>query len=485
MKVLLIAPPDENTLVLATPAPVNKGMGKYPPLGLMYVAAACRRDTGAQVALIDAIAEGLSYPALAGRIKAFAPDIVGIQAMTFTLIDASRTAQVVKQAAPSALVVVGGPHAALYPLETLKLPNVDVVVVGEGEMSFPRLVGAVQTGEPLDNIAGLCFRRDGQTVLNERPLLIDDLDSLPYPARDLVPTEVYQSVLSDHTERKMTTIMGSRGCPMRCIFCDRPQFGKTFRQRSVENILDEMQECVDRFNIREFVFYDDTFSLSRRWVRRFVGGLMDRKLDVAYDVRIRVDILEEDCLDRLARSGCRRIHVGVESGDEQVLEIIRKGIDIATVRRVVHRAGHLGVETLGYFMLGLPGEREAQARRSLDLALSLPFDYVQFAITCPFPGTHLYKMAMERGICRGDVWRQYAADPRPDFVAPAWTEYFTREQLWELARRSYREFYFRPRYLLRRLGAVSSGADFAKKARTGLAMLQWSWQRNAAELSLA
>jgi len=484
MKVLLIAPPDQNTLVLATPSPVNKGMGKYPPLGLLYVAAACRRHTDAEVAVIDAVAEQLGYDRLAERIRDFQPDIVGIQAMTFTLIDVCRTAQIAKQTNPSAMVVVGGPHTAVYPVETLDLPNIDAVVVGEGETSLPKLVRAVQVGASLEGIAGVYFRRNGRVVANPRAPLIENLDDLAYPARELIRTELYQSVLSDHTERKMTTIMGSRGCPMRCIFCDRPQFGKTFRQRSAGNILDEMQDCLERFGIREFVFYDDTFSLTRPWIRQFAGGLLERKLEVVYDIRVRVDVLSDDCLELLARSGCRRIHVGVESGDARVLRLIRKGIDLATVARVVRRAKQLDMETLGYFMLGLPGETEREVQRSLELALKLPFNYVQFAVTSCLPGTRLYEMAMERGICRSDVWREYARNPRPDFVAPVWTEYFTREQLWELARQCYRRFYFRPRYILQRLRAVSSPAEFAKKARTALSIFRWSYRRESAQTCL-
>ncbi len=461
MKVLLVNPPARPAIQSILPERVELSRGAFPPLGLLYLAAAVRRalpEVGVEV--IDAPTSGQTAEEIGRYAHQGGFDLVGISIMTFTLLGARETASAVREQRPRMTVVAGGPHAHLFPRETLELGPFDLALRGEAEDTFPELVRRIMNKLPLEGLAGL-----GDTPCAE---FIFNLDGLALPARDLLPVEAYHSVLSGR--RPITTMLSSRGCPYHCLFCDRPHLGKQFRARSARSVVDEMEAC-QGLGIREVVFYDDNFTHDRGRVREIAELIRERKIQLDWDVRARVGDLDAETYRACARAGLRRIHFGVESGDPELLRALRKGITLEQAEQAFAEARAAGLETLAYFMIGIPGETAATLQRTLAFARRLDPDYVHFSILIPFPGTPIYALAQERGLIAGDPWREFARAPRPGFKPPLWIEHLSEAELNAALRRLYRRFYLRPGYLGRRLFRIRSLHALRNNLRMGLSIL--------------
>jgi len=468
MKVLLINPPRQNEIIANNPTIIEEERGFNPPLGLLYVAAYIQRRTSHAISVIDSQVERLSYPSLKEKIRDVSPDIVGMTAMTMTLIDVLNTAKLVKEVDPHIQVVLGGPHAHLFPDETMSHDAVDFLVMGEGERTFAELVGSIGNPDALREVKGLVFRRNGKVIRTEPRHADEDLDELPFPARSLVPYRKYSSILSKGDS--VTTIITSRGCPFPCAFCDRPHLGKKFRARSALNVLDELEECVD-MGIREFLFYDDTFTLNKQRVVEICRGIIDRNLKIGFDIRTRIDSVDGNLLEWLAKAGCQGVHYGVEAGTERVLGILRKGNVLKRVEDVFSLTKKNGIPVLAYFMIGNPTETEEEIKNTIDLAIHLDPDYVHLTVFSPFPGTELYLKGIRDGLIEKDFWREFALCPTPTFKPPLGTSLFSREELNALLRKGYRKFYLRPSYIWRRIAGLRSLGELEKKASAGLKVL--------------
>ncbi len=467
MRILLIQPPVEHMTATVLPGVVERGRGHSPPLGLLYLASSLERAGWAHVTVIDAQAEELDYPALAARIREFGPELVGVAVMTFTLLDALRTASVAKQECPGCRVVFGGPHATIYGSLTLRShPQVDFALRGEGEASLPLLAAALERGAPLDVVPGLTFRRGAEVVENPLAPPAQPLDDLPFPARRLLDVRRYTSVLSHR--RPVTTMISSRGCPYACRFCYRPSYDQRYRARSAVNVVDEMVEC-RRLGVEEVFFYDDTFNLQRDRVVAVCDEIRRRRLDLPWDARVRLDRLDPDLLAQMGRAGCCRLHLGIESGSQAILQQMRKHIDLARVEDVLRASRRIGIETLAYFMLGFPGETPAQIEETITWAVRLDADFTQFAIVMPFPDTPLY--AEWRAAHGSDPWADFAAAPSAGFRPPACWGSGTEDELQEWLRLAYRRFYGRPAYMLGRLRRIRSWASFTQAAAAGWRIL--------------
>jgi radical SAM superfamily enzyme YgiQ (UPF0313 family) len=465
MNCLFVAPPAFNIVRESLLDVVEDESSALPPLGLLMVAAYAESvDAVTRVSVLDCQAERLSWREIGERIRSERPDVVGIQAMTFTLIDANKVAQLVKELLPRAVVIMGGPHPTLYPAETVRSPYVDYVVFGEGEFATRDLLTALSKGDSPDGIRGVVTKNTDVADLSLD--YIENLDDLLPPARHLINNSLYSSSLA--STEAITTMMSSRGCPGRCIFCDRPQMGKVFRKRSAHGVFLEMKECVERWGIKEITFYDDTFTIDKQRVLDLCAMLVEAKLDVRWDIRARIDTMTSEMIRALASAGCVRIHYGVETGDERLQKLIKKNLDLSRVKEVVLETKKAGIETLGYFMLGLPSETPAEMEKTIRLMCSLPFDFAHIAVFTPYPGTRAYREALANGLYSEDFWKAFAENPQAGFVPPSWEENFTSAQLHGIMRKAYRRFYFRPSYLLKRLLKVRSFHEFRKKARIGL-----------------
>lgn len=468
MKVLLVNPPRENEIIANNPPIIEEERGHNPPLGLLYIAAYLEKHTSHQLEVLDTQVEGLSYAELKHIVAQKKPDVVGITAMTLTLLDVMKTVQIVKELDKETKVVLGGPHPHIYPEETANLPGVDFVVVGEGEIAFTELVENIESVERLRKVKGLVFKLDGELVRTGLRPPIDDLDTLPHPARHLTPYWKYSSLLAKRSP--VTTTFTSRGCPYRCTFCDRPVLGKGFRARSANNVVDEMEQCLS-MGIKEFLIYDDTFTLDRRRVFDICDQIIERRLNIGWDMRSRVNTVTREMLRTLKSANCERIHYGVEAGTEKILKVLKKGITLEQAKEAFKMTKEAGISTLAYFMIGAPTETRQDILQTIEFAKALEPDFAHITILTPFPATALYNQGLKEGVLERDFWRELATHPSEGFEPKYWEKELTREELLELLDQAYRSFYLRPTYVVRSLLKTRSLGEMARKTKAGLKLL--------------
>jgi len=470
MKALLINPPRWHELVGKNPSIIEKHRGFNPPLGLLYLAAASKKLVSFTVDILDAQPLLFTYEQLEEWLKERDYDLVGIAAMTFTLVDAHKTALVVKKALPSAKVIFGGTHVHLFPEETVNLEPVDFAIMGEAEYSFSHFM--VNWGSAFNpkKIPGLVYKDSLGRIENNSFQPIDQLDTLPFPERQALDFRKYNSILSKGN--LCTTIISSRGCPFKCAFCDRPLSPITshFRYRSAINLVDELCACSE-LGIHDFLFYDDTFTVNRKRVLEICEEILQRGLDIRWDIRTRVDLIDEEMLKMLKKAGCSAIHYGVEAGNDRVLSTIKKGFTVSQVKDAFQITKKMGIETLAYFMIGLPTEKLRDVQDSFNLVKELKPDYAHFTIFSPYPGTELYHLGLSRGVIKDDIWRDFAKNPRENFKIPVWEENFSRQELYSLIVKFYKSFYLKPDYLISSILRLKSGREFIKKARAGASVL--------------
>jgi radical SAM superfamily enzyme YgiQ (UPF0313 family) len=259
----------------------------------------------------------------------------------------------------------------------------------------------------------------------------------------------------------------SRGCPYQCAFCDRPHLGKVFRSRSAKNVVDELEECI-RMGIEEFLFYDDTFTVNKKRVIDICNDIVERKLNIGWDIRARVDTINEDVIKHLKKAGCQGIHYGIEAGTEKILKALNKGITIDKAKNVFDLTRKYKIPILAYFMIGSPGETKDDIYTTFEVIKKLNPDFVHMTILTPFPGTKIYYEGLEKGIIEKDYWREFARNPSNDFTPPHWGEFFSREELNQLLIEGYQKFYIRPSYVLKSILKVRTLGEFKKKAMAGL-----------------
>jgi len=468
MKVLFINPPSQNEIISCNPEIIKKERGYDSPLGILYLAGYLEKNSNHQISIIDAQVEKLDYSQLAGRIKRTSPDLVGITAMTFTLIDVIQVIETVKKIDSQIKIVLGGPHAHIYPKETLDIPGVDFVVLGEGEKPLLKLLENINNPEELKDINNIAFKDGDQTIITDCQDYNNNLDELPFPATHLIPYKKYWSILSG--DRVITTMFTSRGCPYRCTFCDRPNMGKLFRARSAKNVVDEMEKRLE-MGIEEIFIYDDTFTVDKQRVIDICDEIIKRRLKFSWDIRARVDTVNKEMLKKLKQAGCARIHYGVESGTEKILKVLNKGIHLDQIKEVFDLTKKAGISTFAYFIIGCPTETKEDILQTIKFAKKLNTDFVQITLLTPFPATKIYNDALEQGIIKKDYWLEFAQNPQSNFKTKYWTEELSNQELFKLINYAYKQFYLRPSFILKTIKEISSLKDFIRKARAGFKII--------------
>ena len=470
MKVILINPPAQNLIRTFAPDGVTEEMGFYPPMGLLYIASYALKAHGERfgIEILDTQVEKMDYKKIKKYLEEKKPDIVGISCMTFLLIDALKVARLAKETNPRTYVVVGGTHPSIYPQEMLSQPEIDSVVIGEGEITFSELLDALFRKKSPSGINGAGYKENGKVILNPRREFIRNLDSLPFPDRYLLPYKKYYNLLGGGIEI-MTSLLTSRGCPHKCTFCTIKD-GRLCRMRSPENVVQEIEECVSK-GITDFDIIDDTFTINRKRILAIADLIIQKGLKITMDLRARVDQVDQEMLDKLAQAGCNRIRYGVESGSPGVLRTLKKGITLDQIKSAFRMAKKAGIVTFAYFMLGSPGEKEKEIKKSIKLAKEIDPDFVQFLITTPFPATELYRMGLEKGVLQGDYWRDFSAHPQSEFIPQWWTEHFTHRELEKWQKKAHLSFYYSPRYVLKQLRQVKSFKEVVRKVKAGIRLL--------------
>lgn len=441
-----------------------RSSGHKPPMGIMYLASCLRTHTSAEVVLLDAQILGMSVEEVVKRVESLRPNLVGITTWTDFWYDICRLADGIKAALPSTHICLGGPHLGIYPRESLSRDSVDSIVVGDGEAPLAHLVRSLSGNKNSRAFPGLYFSEQRDSIERFDPYIEKNLDELPLPNREMLPYRKYDSLL---TRGVMTTMVTSRGCPFRCIFC-KLNFQKTVL-RSAESVVEEMQE-IDRLKIEEIEIYDDTFGTDRRRVFEICRLMRKKGLRFRMTIRDRVSNIDDEVLAALKEVGLLRVYLGVESASDKTLRRVRKGTTVEMARNAVKYAKKHDIGVLTYFMLGLPGENEEDFERTLKLAIDLDPDYANFSVTIPYPGTELYRDALAKGIIEYDIWKEFVEHPTPDMEMPVYEERYSRAELLQFHRQVIHRFYFRRKYLLNRLRKVRSFSQLFKSGKAALSL---------------
>jgi anaerobic magnesium-protoporphyrin IX monomethyl ester cyclase len=454
---------------VALVAPNLKAKYPQPPMGLALIAAVLE-EAGYPVTVVDANALDLPYEALPPLVKE--ADVVGLTAMTPSINIALTTAHYLKLARPDQTVILGGAHATLLPEETFAATSdIDLIVRGEGEETILKLLPAIENGHPLSGIPGITYRENGKTVSNPSDKKLIDLNPLPFLAYHLLPWQKYRPHPPHGRALPFAVIITSRGCPYHCAYCSKPIFGRSFRAQTPDRILAEIEYYQERFGVKEIAFYDDVFTLDKKRAHSIADEIIKKKIKLHWSCETRVNLVDEDLLVHMKRAGCYAISYGIESGTPEVLEAIDKGITLPQVTRAVRWSQKAGLQTIGYFMIGSPGESPETIRKTIQFAKSLKLDFAQFAVTTPFPGTKLYDMYTSGKKREAIPWESFVYAGTGGGTSPVFeSDHLSREDIQRWSRRAYREFYLRPSYAWQRLGHIRSPGD-VKVTVKGLSML--------------
>lgn len=466
LKVLLIQPSSRDCVrSLFSIYNSDEGIGFKPPINLLYIATAIKEMTGHSVEILDCQLDDTHQGNILDRITE-PYDVIGISAWTDYWYQAMTMAKKLKSRYPCTHIVLGGPHVNIFPQEVLKLDFVDSIVMGDGEILMVRLLERLSDNAGDDvRVPGVYLRRVKYGEFS--PYICEDLDKLPIPDRTLLPVRKYTSVLS--REDYITTMITSRGCPYSCVFC-KLKFQRPV-SRSAENVIREF-EVIHKLGFREVEIYDDTFNWNHKRTIDICKGLVEKKNDIIWAIRDRVDRVEEDVLCYLKKSGCYRIHLGIETGSDEVMQNIKKRISVEQARKAVKLARKHNFVILAYFMYGLPGETLDDAKKTLKLALELRPDYVEFSITIPYPGTELYETALRSGIIPQDYWLEFTRNPAPLYSIPCVIEnLISRKQLMRIRDLSIKKFYLNPRYIMRELFKIRNPGELRRKAKMGMGLI--------------
>ncbi len=439
-----------------------------PPMGLSLIAAVLEKE-GYQVAVVDASALKLKPEDIVPYV--IDADIVGLTAMTPTVNTAISIARYLKKAHPDLTIILGGAHATLLPNETLVgAPEIDVVVRGEGEQTIIDLLRALENKQPLDDVPGISYRKDGEVVSNPTRSTNIDLDSLPFLAYHLLPWRRYKPHPPHGRALPFGAIITSRGCPYHCSYCSKPIFGSKFRAQSPERVVDEVAYYKDKFAIKELAFYDDVFTLSKKRAYAIAEEIIQRGLKICWTCETRVNLVDKDLLGHMKQAGCYAIAYGIESGSQEILDTLNKGITMEQVEEAIRITREVGLQTIGYFMIGSPGESPETIGKTIEFAKKLKLDFAQFAVTTPFPGTELYNLYLKN---KGSVipWENFVYEGTGNEITPVFeSAELSRADLQYWLRRAHKEFYLRPSYLWQRIRKVNSIRDLTINVK-GFSML--------------
>ncbi len=448
-------------VLLASPESGVWTSRKHIPLGLGYLAGVLR-ESGHQVGIYDAAIEDEPLETVVHR---GGYELLGITAVTPLIDDAWAMAK--RGKALGMTTVLGGPHLTLMPEESIgpEHPEVDYVIQGEADVSILEFVDALEGRRATETVHGLYWRKNDEIVVNSPSGLIPDLDSIPYPAHDLFKITRYTNLqpLTDglDTKARAYTIMTSRGCPYKCTYCSKPITGDTWRPRSVDNVIGEWRWLVKDLRATEIGLTDDIWNLKLDRAKELCRRITAEGLNTVPWVTVhgmKVNHADAELFQLMKQAGCKRVGFGVESGDPTILRnVIKKSQSLDQVRNAFRWAKDAGLQTMGFFIFGMPQETEETMEKTIKFALELDPDLANFMLATPYPGTEMYDVIEKYGNIFANEWADYAIQSDkarfsmpgydPDMVVRKWKE-------------AYRRFYlYRPKRVWQKVNKKSFWTD--------------------------
>lgn len=382
------------------------------PLGIGYITSILEKS-GYSVSVCDMQARKISVSDFKKILSDILPKVVGISFMTPMYNEAVALGKLAKEFNPHIHVIAGGPHVSALPAEILEEKGADYVVIGEGELTTLELVNYLidSGGNNIHDIKGIAYRESNQVQINPRRELIQDLDSLPFPAWHLFDIKDYSlSSLGGESNTPVFPLLTSRGCPNQCIFCgSNVVHGRNFRFRSAENVYQEIRYLFDEFGARQFDFVDDSVTVRKDRILKLCEYLSN--INVNWMCNSRVNTVSEELLALMAKSGCKRIDFGVETGNPDVLKLIKKGINLKQAELAHLYAKKAGITVSTFFMVGNLGETFEHVKNTANFVQKLDTDYPSVTICTPFPGTELYDICQKNNLLYETDWGKYITAP--------------------------------------------------------------------------
>lgn len=440
---LLINPP--SAFASYTGTRVNAVVQNYPVLSLAYLAAAAR-GAGFSVAILDLGIEKEPYNILQKKISELTPRLVGVTATTPLFHEAALLSRLVKeQLGEKVKLILGGPHATALPHASLVESVFDIVVSGEGEETLVEIL----QGKLLSDVAGISYKNGTEILSNQRRIPTENLDSLPFPALDLFDMSRYSCSRVLSKASPLCNYTSSRGCVFGCTFCNKNIFGRRFRGRSPALVVDEIEYMLSS-GIKEIRVIDDMFTTDMPRAKKICELIIQRELKFPWTLSagLRVDAIDMEFLKLAKQAGLYQVAVGFESGDQKSLDSICKGIKVEQSYQAIKAIRKAGLESVGFFMFGLPADTEESLRKTTKLALDLMPDYAKVTVTVPFPGTELYQQYKRQGLIKSKDWNLYNLHRAAEIYQHPKLSHQTLEKYYH---DFYFKFYLNPRYLWRRL----------------------------------
>lgn len=445
-KVLLVIPP--SSLSLYSQSKIKAAISEIPYISQAALAATLLQDNN-QVRILDlSVCQENPLDELKKTLIDFLPGFVGVTFTTPLYKEALAIAEETKKFDPAIIVIGGGVHPSALSEETLQESKFDVLVIGEGDRTIVEMV--TKNAEDWPSVDGICYRnQDSSLVRTKARELVKDLDQLPYPAWHLYDLKKYRASQLTSRKNPVGAIETSRGCVFGCTYCNKDVFGRKFRMKSPERVVDEIEYML-RLGFREIHIWDDNFVTNIQRAKEICNLIIKRGLKFPWCLAcgIRVDCVDEEFLFLAKKAGCYSVYFGVESGDDEILKKINKGIKTEQVRKAFQMAKKAGLETLGFFMFGLPGETEKTMEKTINFAKELDPDYAKVTILVPFPSTPIYAELEKAGRIKTKDWSRYNFHTASRVYEHENLDWPTLEKYYS---RFYRQFYFRPGYLAKRL----------------------------------
>lgn len=375
----------------------------FPPIGLAYISAFLKRE-GISAKVVDASA--FAWDRLSKIVRNYSPSIVGIACWTQERGQTFKVAKLVREILPESKIILGGHHATAFPQNMFVQAYADAVVIGEGEVTTLELVRAMLDGKSLDTVKGIAYSEEGKVLLTEPRNFIIDLNSIPYPNYSDFDLDNYLGI--PEFKGRSASIMTSRGCPHKCVFCSAGFFWeRRWRARNPDNVIGEIEWLYHKYKVRNFSFFDDNFTVNKERAIAICRGIIDRKFDINWVASSHVTHIDEELLRWMRKSGCDRIDFGIESGSPTVLRNIEKKQSVEQIEhtfRLVHEAG---IKPRAYLIVGCPGETKETIDETLALMKKIrPYDSRTAEIMLVFPNTKLYEIAKDKGLLSDDFWLQ-------------------------------------------------------------------------------
>ena len=438
-KVLLVVPPGTVEEHIGR---LSGAAGELPMLGLAFIAAALR-DQGHEVRIIDYEVNGWPMSQVEKDLREYRPDLVGMTAYITNMRRCGTVAGVVKRVDPTCTVILGGPQVTIFPEEAFHCPDVDMIALSEGEIIIRNVMNALRDEYALAKVKGIWYRHSsGEVKKNPRESLVDNLDIFPAPALDLFDMNKYFPPVYIRGKR-IAHMLTSRGCPFQCTFCEtKLTFGRSFRYHSTERVIDDLAKLIEQ-GYDGFQIYDDIFTANKPRVEELCQAIIDKGWKIHWMCYTRTNTVSPRILKLMRDAGCYMISYGVESADDELLDIIKKNVSVDAQIKGIQMTKNAGIQVTATFMLGLPKETREQSEKTLRFALETGIDYAIFGLTEPYPGTELWVDAQKYGFF--DESGKYSNNLLSEHAA-VWVPHGrTRDELKNFIEKCMWKFYFRPK----------------------------------------